>query len=127
MNRTEAHTIDEYIAAFPKNVQNLLKDVRRTIRKAAPESEEAISYQIPAFRFHGRLVYFAAWKNHIGIYPLPKGDVAFRKELLPYKTGKATVRFPIDKPLPLKLIGRIVKYRVEENLKRNKSARGKKS
>ena len=114
--------MDEYIGTFPKNVQVILEKLRQTIRKAAPGSEETISYQIPAFKLQGKyLVYFAAWKNHISLYPVPRGDEAFKKEVSSYQTGKGTVQFPIDKPLPLRLIQKIVKYRLKENLEREKT------
>jgi uncharacterized protein YdhG (YjbR/CyaY superfamily) len=110
--------IDEYIATFPKDVQKILEELRTTIRKAAPEAEEVISYQMPAFKYHGMLVYFAAYKKHIGFYPTPSGIEAFRKELAVYEAAKGSVQFPIGNPLPLNLISKIVKYRVKENLAR---------
>ena len=110
--------MDEYIGIFPKKVQVILEKLRQTIQKAAPGAEEVISYQIPAFKRHGYLVYFAAWKNHLSLYPLPKGDEAFKKEVSSYQTGKGTVQFPIDQPLPIRLIRKIVKYRLKENLER---------
>lgn len=113
-------TIDEYIGTFPKEVQSLLEKVRQTIRKAAPEAEETINYQIPTFKLHGNLVHFAAFKNHIGFYPTPTAIEVFKKELSPYEMAKGSVKFPIDKPLPLSLISIIVKYRVKENLEREK-------
>jgi uncharacterized protein YdhG (YjbR/CyaY superfamily) len=118
-------TIDEYIAGFPENVQNYLQQMRNTIRKAAPSAEETISYAIPTFKLNGNLVHFAAFKNHIGFYPAPSGIEAFRKELAPYPGAKGSVQFPLDKPLPLNLITRIVKFRLEENL-RSKAKTGKK-
>jgi len=111
-------SVDDYVEAFPKNIQECLQEVRQTVRKAAPEAEETISYQIPAFRLHGILVYFAAFKNHIGFYPTSSGIRAFKKELSRYEGSKGTVRFPVGKPLPLALISRIVKFRVKENLKK---------
>jgi uncharacterized protein YdhG (YjbR/CyaY superfamily) len=118
MQRFHFSTIDEYISTFPKDVQETLEKLRQTIKKAAPEAEEAISYQIPTFKFHGNLVYFAAFKNHIGFYPTSTGIEVFKKELSSFETAKGTVRFPIDRPLPLSLISKIVKYRVKENLER---------
>ena len=117
--------IDEYIAGFPKDVQKLLEKMRLTIRNAAPDAEEAIKYQIPTFVLNGNLVHFAAFKNHIGFYPAPRGIEAFKEELTGYEGAKGTVRFPFDKPIPFDLIGRIVKFRVEENLRKAK-AKGKK-
>ncbi len=115
-------TIDEYIAGFPAGIQQLLEQVRATIKKAAPEAEETISYAMPAFRYQGKgLVYFSAFKAHIGFYPVPSGMKAFKKELSSYKTGKGSVRFPLDKPMPLKLITDIVKFRVKENLAKTKT------
>lgn len=110
--------IDEYIARFPDDVRKLLEKVRTTIRKAAPNAEEKISYQIPAFTLKGNLVYFAAFKKHIGFYPMTAAIKRFKKELSVYEGAKGTVRFPFDQPLPLKLISKIVKFRVKENLKR---------
>ncbi len=115
-------TIDEYIADFPAGIQQLLEEVRATIKKAAPEAEETISYAMPAFRYQGKgLVYFAAFKEHIGFYPIPSGMKAFKKELSSYKTGKGSVQFPVDEPMPLKLITDIVKFRVKENLAKAKT------
>jgi uncharacterized protein YdhG (YjbR/CyaY superfamily) len=111
-------SIDEYIKTFPKEVQDILKRLRETIRKAAPDAEEKISYQMPTFYLNGNLVHFAAYKKHIGFYPTSSGIRAFKKELSFYKTAKGTVQFPIDKPLPLELIGKIVKFRVLENLRK---------
>ncbi|HNK63722.1 MAG TPA: DUF1801 domain-containing protein [Anaerolineales bacterium] len=112
-------TIDEYIATFPKETQKILKEVRATIKTAAPNAEEKIGYQMPTFTLNGKnLVHFAAFKNHIGFYPTPSGISAFAEELSKYEGAKGSVQFPIDKPMPLKLIARIVKFRVAENLKR---------
>lgn len=120
-----AEDIDEYIAGFPNDVQEILEKIRRTIRKAAPEAEEAISYQIPTFTLNGNLVHFAGFKNHIGLYPAPRGNATFKDELSAYEGGKGTVRFPLDKPIPYSLITKIVKFRVKESLERAK-AKGKK-
>jgi len=110
-------TIDEYIATFPKNVQSILQELRRVIREAAPEAEESISYQMPTFELNGALVYFAAWKNHIGLYGATDSAVeALKKELSSYEMTKGTIKFPLDKPIPFDLIRRIVQFRVEENL-----------
>ena len=116
MAKTDFKTMDEYIQLFPKDVQVILEQVRQTIQKAAPKAEETIKYQLPTFTLEGNLVYFAAFKNHIGFYPMPSGISAFKKELSKYKSAKGSVQFPIDQPMPLGLIGKIVKYRVKENL-----------
>ena len=109
-------TIDGYIAGFPRDVQATLEKIRRTIRKAAPDAEETIKYQMPTFTLKGNLVHFAAFKKHIGFYPVPTGIEAFKKELSVYEGGKGSVQFPLDKPIPFDLIGRIVKFRAKENL-----------
>jgi uncharacterized protein YdhG (YjbR/CyaY superfamily) len=121
--------MDEYIDTFPEDVQRILNQLRQTIKEAAPEAEETINYQIPTFTLHGNLVHFAALKNHIGFYPTPSGMEAFKKELSSYKGAKGSVQFPIDEPLPLPLIRRIVEYRVKENVERKqkKKASSKKS
>jgi uncharacterized protein YdhG (YjbR/CyaY superfamily) len=125
-NQRPPNDIDEYIAGFAHDVQELLEKVRMTIRKAAPDAQETISYQIPTFTLEGKyLIYFAAYKKHIGLYPAPRGIEKFKKELSVYEGGKGTVRFPFDKPIPFGLIERIVKFRVKENLERAK-AKGKK-
>ena len=112
-------TIDEYIKIFPQDVQSILERMRQTIRKAAPEAVEAISYQMPAFKLNGKsLVYFAGYKNHVGFYPVPSGIKAFKKELSQYKTGKGSVQFPIVKPVPHDLVKKIVIFRVKENMKK---------
>jgi len=101
-------TVDDYIDSFPDDVRPILERVRRTIRAAVPDGEETISYQIPTFRLHGQyVVYFAGWKTHISVYPLPSGDVAFERELAPYRSGKGTAKFPLSKPIPYDLITRI--------------------
>ena len=124
-NKKEFHSIDEYIAGFPEEVQNKLTAVREVIRAAAPDAEERISYQIPTFTLKGNLVHFAGYKNHIGFYPTSSGIEQFKNELSAYKGGKGTVRFPHDQPLPLDLISKIVAFRVKENLERA-GAKGKK-
>src|SRR5574341_169934 len=117
-NKVRFKSIDEYVATFPKDVQKILEELRGTIKAAAPDAEETISYQIPTFTLNGKyLIYFAGWKNHISIYPIPSGSEAFNKEVSKYVEGKGTLKFPLDKPMPLKLITKIVKYRVAENLK----------
>ncbi len=108
-------TIDEYISSFPKNVQEKLQVLRNTIKKAAPTATEAISYQMPTYKLNGNLVHFAAYEKHIGLYPAPSGISAFENELTPYTHAKGSVQFPLDKPLPLKLITKIVTFRVQEN------------
>lgn len=119
MTNTKPNNIDEYIASFPEDTQKLLEQVRATIKKAAPEAEETISYAMPSFNLNKTyLVYFAAYKNHIGFYPAPVSMEAFKKDLAAYKTGKGSVQFPLDQPLPVDLITRIVKFRVEENVER---------
>ena len=119
-SKNQFKTIDEYIAKFPKNVRDILDQLRRVIRESAPEAEEAISYGMPAFKLHGKsLVFFAAWKNHVGFYPGGSSAIeAFKKELSPYKQAKGTVQFPLDKPIPSDLVKKIVMFRVKENLKK---------
>ena len=117
------NTIDEYISGFPDDIQTLLQQIRVTIREAAPEAEEAIKYAMPTFVLNGNLVHFAAFKNHIGFYPVPSGIEAFKKELSVYKGAKGSVQFPLDQPMPLELITKIVKFRVSENMKKAKTKR----
>ena len=124
-DQTAPKNIDEYIAGFPHDVQEILEKIRRTIRKAAPDAEETISYQIPTFTLKGNLVHFAAFKKHIGFYPTPTGTEKFQKELSAYKGAKGSVKFPLDKPIPFALIRKIVMFRVKENLERAE-AKGKK-
>lgn len=113
--------IDEFIADYPRETQALLRQLRSTIKKAVPNAEEVVSYGIPTFDLHGRhLVHFAAFKNHIGFYPTPSGIEEFKKELSEYKSAKGSVQFPIDKPLPLGLITKIVRFRVKEILEKEK-------
>jgi uncharacterized protein YdhG (YjbR/CyaY superfamily) len=119
-SRKQYKTVDEYISNFPKNIQNILENLRKTISKSAPNAEEAISYQIPTFKLNGNLVHFAAYKNHIGFYPTPSGIEAFIEELSPYEVSKGTVKFPIDEPIPFDLVRKIVEYRVKENLNKKK-------
>lgn len=121
MNTNKPNDIDGYIAGFPVDTQKILQQVRMTIQKAAPEAEETISYQMPAFKYNGVLVYFAAYKNHIGFYPTPSGIQAFKQELSVFEGAKGSVQFPIDKPMPLTLITKIVKFRVAENLEKGKT------
>jgi uncharacterized protein YdhG (YjbR/CyaY superfamily) len=120
MSRKIAKDMDDYINSFPKEVQALLQQVRATIKKAAPGVEEKISYGIPAFNLNNRyLVYFAGFKNHISVYPAPRGSEEFKEKLAKYKGGKGTVQFPLNKPLPLGLITQIVKFKVKENKEKN--------
>ncbi|HEX2362905.1 MAG TPA: DUF1801 domain-containing protein [Jiangellaceae bacterium] len=114
-------TIDEYIASFPDDVQTVLRKVRQTIRDAVPEADEAISYQIPTFRLDGRyLVYFAGWRSHISVYPIPETDEALEKELAPYRSGKGTLKFPLDKPVPYELIERVAALHAEQRADRRR-------
>lgn len=117
-------TIDEYIAGFPEDIREILEKVRETIRQAAPDATEKISYQMPTFYLNGNLVHFAAFKKHIGLYPAPSGVEAFQKELAPYVKAKGSIQFPLDKPIPYDLIARITAFRVQENIM--KSEKGKK-
>jgi uncharacterized protein YdhG (YjbR/CyaY superfamily) len=125
-DQTAPKTIDEYIAGFPHDVQEILEKIRMTIRKAAPDAEEAIKYQMPTFTLKGNLVHFAAFKKHIGFYPTPTGIEKFKNELSVYEGAKGSVEFPLDKPIPFDLIGEIVKFRVRENLDRAEAKQKKK-
>jgi len=118
MKTLQAPTVDLYIASFPKDVQKLMERLRATIRKVAPKAEEVISYQMPAYKFHGMFVYFAAYKSHIGFYPGASPIMAFQKEISIYKNAKGSVQFPIDQPLPLGLVTKMVKFRLQENLEK---------
>ncbi len=119
MKSKPAATVDEYIAAFPKELQQLLQQMRATIKAAAPKAEELISYGMPGYKYHGVLVYFGGFKNHIGFYATPTGHKAFAKELAKYKQGKGSVQFPVNEALPLSLITKIVQFRVKENLEKS--------
>ncbi len=112
-------SIDEYIATFPEPVQERLREMRATIKVAAPDATEKISYQMPTFFLKGNLVHFAAFKNHIGFYPTPQGIEAFKDELSVYEGAKGSVQFPLGQPLPLELVSRIVQFRAAENLKKS--------
>jgi len=125
MSKSGFTDIDAYISSFPPNVQKVLQQVRRTIKKSAPEAEEAISYQMPTFKLNGNLVHFAAWKNHIGFYPTPSGTREFQKELSKFNGAKGSVQFPLDQPMPLDLISRIVKFRMKENELKQKTKKFK--
>ncbi|ODS85878.1 MAG: hypothetical protein ABS46_01625 [Cytophagaceae bacterium SCN 52-12] len=119
MNSTKPETVDAYLASFPEEIQETMREVRKTILEAAPEASESISYGMPAYKLNGKpLVYFAAFKNHIGFYATPTGHSAFEKALSVYKQGKGSVQFPLGQPMPLHLISEIVKYRRNENLKK---------
>lgn len=109
--------IDAYIARFPPNVQAMLRSLRVVILAEAPGAEERLSYGMPGFYLNGPLVYFGAFKRHIGFYPIPSGIAAFQDELIQYKVSKGGVQFPLDRPIPLDLVARIVRFRVEENRK----------
>ena len=111
-------TIDEYIATFPTDVQGILQKVRETIKTAAPQATEAISYGMPTFKLHGNLVHFGAFKAHLGFYPIPSGMDQFQEELAQFKSGKGSVQFPFNQPMPYELITKIVKFRVTENLEK---------
>ena len=112
-------SIDEYIATFPEDTQKIMQQLRKAIKTAAPKAEEKISYQMPTFTLNGRyLVYFAGWKTHIAFYGAPRGNAEFKEDLSVYESGQGTLKFPLDKPMPLKLISKIVKFRVAENLKK---------
>lgn len=117
-NKPGFASIDAYIASFPKEIRAILETMRATIRAAAPDATEKISYQMPTFYLRGNLVHFAALKKHIGFYPTPSGITAFPEETSAYMSTKGALQFPIDQPLPLDLISRIVRFRVEENLAR---------
>jgi uncharacterized protein YdhG (YjbR/CyaY superfamily) len=125
-DQTAPKSIDEYVAGFSPDVQETLEKIRTTIRKAAPDAEEAIKYGIPTFTLKGNLVHFGAYNKHIGFYPTSTGIEKFKHELSVYEMSKGTVRFPIDKPIPFELISKIVKFRVAENLERAAAKRKKK-
>jgi uncharacterized protein YdhG (YjbR/CyaY superfamily) len=114
MKRKTPTDFDDYIMAFPEETQLLLRKMRSTIRKAAPKATEVISYGMPAFKQDRILVWFAGFEHHIGLYPGVSGIENFKKELAGYKSAKGSVQFPIDKPLPLNLVGRIVRFRLKE-------------
>ena len=125
--QTGPRNIDEYIADFPKDVQVILEKIRTTIKRSAPNAVETISYKMPTFNLNGQyLVYFAAYKKHIGLYPVPTGDADFNEEISKYQAGKGTLQFPLDEPIPYKLISKIVKARVKENAAKT-AAKGKKT
>ena len=114
--KTSLKNIDEYIGGFPVEVQEILQKVRETIHRAAPKAEETISYNMPTFNLNGHyLIYFAGYKHHISLYPAPSGVPEFREEIAPYESGKGTLKFPLDKPIPYGLIRRVVKHRIKES------------
>jgi uncharacterized protein YdhG (YjbR/CyaY superfamily) len=120
MKTASVTTIDNYISGFPEEVRKILEQIRAVIRKSAPQAVEAIRYAIPTFILNGKnLVHFAAFNNHVGFYATPTGHEAFKKELSAYKQGKGSVQFPLSDPIPLELIGRIVKFRVQESIEKN--------
>lgn len=125
-NKVTYESVEQYIAAFEPEVQELLQSLRKVIQQAAPEAEEKISYQMPTWCLHKNLVHFAAYKTHIGFYPAPSGIEAFKEELAQYKRAKGSVQFPIREPLPYDLITRIVRFRVEENQRQAAEKRTKK-
>lgn len=125
IDRTKPENIDEYIAVFPLEVQDILEKIRAAIRKAAPDAAETIKYQIPTFTLYGNLVHFAAFKEHIGFYPGPTGIEKFRHELSVYKGAKGSVQFPLHRPIPFGLISKIVRFRVKENLERTEAKRNR--
>jgi uncharacterized protein YdhG (YjbR/CyaY superfamily) len=118
MEKTSFKNVDEYISGFPENLRTPLEEMRTTIKKAAPKCEEVISYQMPAYKYFGILVYFAGYKNHIGFYPTASGIEVFKNELSKYKGAKGSVQFPLDKPLPGALISKIVKFKLKENIRK---------
>ena len=108
-------TVDQYIAAFPADVKTRMQQIRKTIKAAAPKADELISYQMPGYKYFGMLVYFAAFKNHIGFYPGAGGILEFYKKLSSFKSAKGSVQFPHDRPIPYDIIGKIVRFRVKQN------------
>lgn len=117
-SKTGITTVNEYFSTLPEQARNTLELLRKTIKKAAPEAEEVISYQMPAFKFHGVLVYYAAFKNHYSFFPASKVIEKFKHKLTAYKTSKGTIQFPFGQPLPADLITEIVQFRVKENLEK---------
>lgn len=121
MAKKDYKTVDEYIATFPEDVQEILGKIRQTIQEVVPDAEEVVSYQMPAFKLNGMLVWYAAWKKHIGLYPRTAAmETTFKKELAEYEGSKGTIKFPLNKPVPFDLIGRIALYRAIENLEKSK-------
>ncbi len=126
-HRLPSRNIDDYIASFAPEIQSILERIRLTIREAAPEAQEKISYQMPTFALRGNLVHFAAFKKHVGLYPPVLGDKKLKAEIAPYRGEKGNLKFPLDEAIPYALISRIVKFRVKEQVERAESKRGKKS
>lgn len=125
MTNIKPNTVDEYIARFPEDVQAILQKIRETIKKAAPSAQEVISYQMPAYKHNGVLVYFAAYKNHIGFYPTASGIANFLKELSSYKGAKGSVQFPLNKQIPYALIEKITAFKLKENKEKLKTPKHK--
>ncbi len=122
MAKTNFQSIDEYIAACPEGTHERLQAIRAAIKKLAPEAKEKISYQIAAFELNGKnLIHFAGWKKHISLYPIPAGDEAFKEEASKYADGKGTMKFPLDEPMPMKLVTKVIKLHLAQNLKMTKS------
>jgi uncharacterized protein YdhG (YjbR/CyaY superfamily) len=119
-------SIDDYIGTFPQDVQRKLQRIRRTIRRAAPQAEEAIRYQIPTFILHGNLISFAAYRHHIGLYPVPEGSAAFHRKIAAYRAARSTFRIPLEEPVPYSLISEMVRLRVRENRRRARAQEAKK-
>jgi uncharacterized protein YdhG (YjbR/CyaY superfamily) len=116
--KTGFNSIDEYIEGFPEETQKALKEICAAIKALVPNAEEYISYKMPAFKVNGEyFIHFSAWKNHIGMYPIPAGNEAFQKQIEPYRSAKSSLNFPLDKPMPIKLIEKVIKFRIAENLK----------
>ena len=120
---TKFKTVDEYVSAFAAPARRILQEVRQTIKKAAPQAEEVISYNMPAFKLYGVLVYYAAYQKHVGFYPTPSAIKAFQKELAQYESSKGAVQFPIDQPMPVELITKIVQFRVSEKVAKEKAGK----
>lgn len=118
MKASQVIDSDQYIIGFPESTQKLLQQLRTTIRRAAPDAEEVISYSMPAYKYHGILVYFAGYQHHIGLYPMASAIAKFKKELSVYKSAKGSVQFPLNEPLPVDLITKIVEFRIQENLEK---------
>ena len=119
--KTGFHSIDEYIEGFPEETQKALKEICAAVKALVPDAEEYISYKMPAFKVNGEyFIHFSAWKNHIGMYPIPAGNESFQKQIEPYRSAKSSLNFPLDKPMPIKLIEKFIKFRIAENLKNAK-------
>jgi uncharacterized protein YdhG (YjbR/CyaY superfamily) len=115
-------SINEYISTLPENAQKAMEEIIMTIKTMVPNAEERISYNMPAFKVNGEyFIHFSAWKTHIGMYPIPTGNEAFQKQIEPYRSAKSSLNFPLDKPMPIKLIGKFIKFRIAENLKDTKA------